>query len=108
MDVHLRGDAQARIRIIGVVDALVAASRVQFPGIHVQPPSAEGRIGDVEGREIYRVKFRLWPDRGSVIEDVVCPEVRARLAELDPAYGDEDWMVSSAFEIEAREPRRRR
>jgi len=106
VDVQLLGDAAERDALITAVDQVVAAVTEQFSGIHVQAPSAEGRFGDAQGREYYRIKFRLWPERGDVIEKYVREELLAQLGTMNPAYAA--WMVAAAFEIEAREPARRR
>ncbi|HSG89796.1 MAG TPA: mechanosensitive ion channel domain-containing protein [Pseudomonadales bacterium] len=101
LDVQLLGDEAQRLRVIEAVELVTAAVHRQFAGIFVWAPSAEGRFGNGEGREYYRMKFRLWPDRGDVIDRFVREELLTRLRRIDPDYAP--WMVFSAFEIEARE-----
>lgn len=100
VDVQLLGDAEQRARVVAEVDAVAAAVHGQFPGIHVLAPSAEGRFGDPDGREYYRMKFRLWPDRGDLITAYVREELLFRLKIIDPVYAQ--WMIAVAFEIEDR------
>gem|GEM_PF-2753100 len=64
------------------------------------PPSIEGRIRTAGGREYLRVKFRLWPGRGSPIEATLKPELVYALKRLDPDY--QDWMIAINYEIEHR------
>jgi len=70
----------------------------QFPGILMTEPSIEGRLRLTSGRELLRIKYRIWPNRGQPIETVYVQELLAQLQGLDPEY--KSWMISVTYEIE--------
>ena len=70
----------------------------QFPGINLTMPSSTGRIRLDAGKEILRVKFRIWPNRQQPIETTFLQELLAEITALDPAY--KPWMVSISYEVE--------
>jgi small conductance mechanosensitive channel len=72
----------------------------QFPGILMTTPSSEGRIKLEAGKEILRIKFRIWPNRGQPIETTYFQELIADLSVADPEY--KPWMVAISYEVEAR------
>jgi phosphate starvation-inducible membrane PsiE len=59
---------------------------------------SQGRVKTSSGKEFLRVKFRLWPGRGTPIETVFKQEVFYSLKALDPNY--QDWMVTVNYEVE--------
>ena len=52
-------------------------------GTFVYPPSIEGHITLSSGKEFLRLKFRLWPGRGTPIETVFKQEVLCALKALE-------------------------
>lgn len=48
-----------------------------------------------------RIKFRVWPGRGGVLETTLRQEIVASLKELDPNYSE--WMVAVNYEVEKKE-----
>ena len=72
----------------------------QFPGILLTPPSREGLKTNASGRSFLRVKFRIWPGRGTPIEQSFKQEVVQEMQVLDPSY--KDWMVAIYNEVEKR------
>ncbi|MFC1601538.1 hypothetical protein ACFL34_04240 [Candidatus Sumerlaeota bacterium] len=48
-----------------------------------------------------RIKFRIWPGRGTPIENVFRMEVLQAFKKIDPDYAD--WMVSINYEVEEKE-----
>lgn len=79
---------------------IVSAAGEQFSGILRTPPDYEGRMETASGRTFLRVKFRIWPGRGSPIETVFKQEIVQALKAIDPAYAD--WMVAINYEVEER------
>lgn len=79
---------------------IVAGVYEQFPGILRTEPDYEGRQTTSSGRHFLRVKFRIWPGRGAVIENDFRKELLDALKKIDPAYAD--WMVSVSYEVERR------
>ena len=45
-----------------------------------------------------RIKFRIWPGRGTALETTFKQEIVQSLKELDAAYLD--WMVTVNYEVE--------
>ena len=91
-DPHLARQAEEKVKTI------VQATFEQLSGTFVYPPSIEGRVKTSSGKEFLRVKFRLWPGRGTPIETVFKQEVFYSLKALDPNY--QDWMVTVNYEVE--------
>ncbi len=98
VDVILPNDKELTIKFEELIKDLCSALPDQFPGIMVYPPSIEGKIKTTEDKQILRVKFRIWPNRGSPIETSFKQELLIKLKELDKNY--QDWMVSVNYEIE--------
>ena len=97
-DITLPDDPQLAKQAEEKVKTIVQATFEQLPGTFVYPPSIEGRVKTSSGKEFLRVKFRLWPGRGSPIETVFKQEVNYALKALDLNY--QDWMVTVNYEVE--------
>jgi small conductance mechanosensitive channel len=97
-DITLSEDPQLAKQAEEKVKTIVRAIFEQLSGTFVYPPSIEGRIKTSSGKEFLRVKFRLWPGRGSPIETVFKQEVYYALKALDSNY--QDWMVTVNYEVE--------
>ena len=97
-DIRLPDDPQLAKQAKEKVKTIVQATFEQLPGTFVYPPSIEGRVKTTSGKEFLRVKFRLWPGRGTPIETVFKQEVFFSLKALDPNY--QDWMVTVNYEVE--------
>lgn len=104
VDVTLPGTDEQKAIATETATKLMAATREQFPGILITDPSVEGRIVLGSGKEILRIKFRIWPNRGQPIESVFVQEMTAELRRLDPGY--QTWMIPVTYEVERREVRR--
>jgi moderate conductance mechanosensitive channel len=96
-DVILPGDPEVAGQVEESVTAIVNSTAQQFSGILVSPPSIEGRIKTESGKEFLRVKFPLWPGRGSPIETVFKQELMSALKALDTSY--QEWMVTVNYEV---------
>ncbi len=83
------------------VKSLVTSAFEQFPGIFLSPPSMEARIKTSSGKELLRIKFRIWPGRGAPIETALKQEVVQSMKGIDPSYAD--WMVSINYEVEKKQ-----
>ena len=100
VDVTLRGDQPKRAAIETSALRLMGLVQQQFPGIFMTEPSSEGRIKFDGGKEILRIKFRIWPNRGQPIETTYFQELIAEIAQIDPDY--KPWMVAISYEVERR------
>lgn len=94
VDIRLTGDSELFDKKIA---SIVSATTEQFAGILLYPPSLEGRIRTESGTEFLRVKFRIWPGRGTPIETTLKQEIVQVLKGLDPSYAD--WMVTVNYEV---------
>ncbi len=100
VDVTLRGDAEQQAAAEEQALVLMRSAQEQFPGILMTEPSSEGRLTFSSGKEIVRIKFRIWPNRGQPIESSYVQEVVAEMKKLDPDY--QPWMVPVTYEVEKR------
>ncbi|MHA6288215.1 mechanosensitive ion channel family protein [Maricaulis sp. CAU 1757] len=100
VDVTLPGDAEQRDAGERTALRLMQGFHEQFPGIFLSRPSKEARITLSSGREILRMKFRIWPGRGDPIKDIYLNEVVAEFSADHPDY--KPWMVAISFESENR------
>lgn len=100
VDATLLGDAAAKRRMEDTAVRLMTAFHEQFPGILLTPPSIDGRRRLTSGKEILRLKFRIWPNRGGPIETIFVQELVASLKREDEEY--QPWMVAVTYEVEAR------
>lgn len=100
VDVTLRGSDENRDAIEVSALRLMELVQQQFPGILMTAPSREGRIVFDAGKEILRIKFRIWPNREKPIETFYLQELIAEITKLDPDY--KPWMVAISYEVEKR------
>lgn len=98
VDVTLRGDDREKQQEETEALNLMQATHEQFPGILMTTPSSEGRISFNSEKEVLRLKFRIWPNRGQPIETTFVQELTARLKAVDPDY--QAWMVAISYEVE--------
>jgi small-conductance mechanosensitive channel len=80
------------------IEETMSSFAKQFPGLLIKSPSIEGLMKTVIGKKFVRIKFRIWPGRGSAIETSYREELLLRLKTMDPAYSD--WMVTVYYEVE--------
>lgn len=104
VDVTLTGDALQKQRMEEIAGRLMRAFAEQFPAILRTDPSVEGRYRLASGKELCRLKFRIWPNRGGPIETVFVQELVATLKRENENY--QPWMVAVTYEVEARQPLR--
>jgi hypothetical protein len=100
VDITLRGDESIRSAIEAASLRLMTLFHQQFPGICITAPSSEGRIAFDAGKEILRIKFRIWPNREKPIETTFYQELIAELGQIDVDY--KPWMVAISYEVEKR------
>jgi small conductance mechanosensitive channel len=101
VDVTLRGDEGAKQAAEARALSLMQAAYQQFPGILMTEPSSEGRLALGSGKEVLRLKFRIWPNRGQPIETTYVQELTAELRREDPDY--QPWMIAVSYEVEKRQ-----
>jgi len=100
-DITLPSDAELAAQMEETaIRPIVSGVAEQFPGILRTPPDYEGHQTTSSGRRYLRVKFRIWPGRGALIENDFRKELLESLKKLDPSYAD--WMVAVNYEVEQR------
>jgi small conductance mechanosensitive channel len=52
---------------------------------------------DGDGWRFLRLRFRVWPGQGALVEDIFRQRVLAAMRELDPEYPE--WMVSVTYRV---------
>jgi small conductance mechanosensitive channel len=98
VDVTLSRKPKIADQMEALVQSIVADAVEQFSGLFITEPSSEGRIKTRSGKEFLRIKFRIWPGRGTALETTLKQEIVQSLKELDSAYAD--WMVTVNYEVE--------
>lgn len=99
-DITLSNDEELANAMELRVQQIVSGFGEQFPGILVTVPDYEGRHSTSASRCFLRVKFRIWPGRGSLIENEFRKEVFDNLKKLDEKYIE--WMIAVSYEVERR------
>jgi len=100
VDVNLPAEPELAQKVEARVSEVASGALEQYGRILLAAPSIEGRVRTSSGKEILRVKFRVWPGRGTAIETGLRSELLALIKRIVPEY--EDWMVTVNYEIEKR------
>jgi hypothetical protein len=83
------------------VIAVARATHQQFGAIMPLAPTVLEPRQTGDGYSFVRVKFRLWPGQGAILDSYVKPAVASVLRALDPEYAD--WMVVVHYRAEPSE-----
>ncbi len=97
-DVTLTGGPQQVKQMEQSVRQIVTGVYEQFPGILRTPPDYEGIQKTSSGRQYLRVKYRIWPGRGTPIEMMFKQEAIQAMKAIDVGYAD--WMIAINYEVE--------
>jgi moderate conductance mechanosensitive channel len=100
VDVTLLGDAAQKTRMHDAAVRAMEDFHQQYPALLVEPPAVDGRRRLASGKEILRLLFAIWPNRGTAIETMLQQELVATLKHEAADYAP--WMVAVSYEIEAR------
>lgn len=97
VDIRLPSDRSLHSDAIAELGRLSESVRSQFTGIILMPPVVS-RLSDPHcDRELVRIKFRIWPGQGAVIESTVRQRILGTMKRFDDAYSD--WMVSVHYRV---------
>lgn len=91
-------DEEARDQVIKVANGIADAAHEQYQGILLVAPTVERFREAGAGQGYVRIKFRVWPGQGQVIEGPIKDGLANALKELDPTYAP--WMVSVHYRAE--------
>jgi small conductance mechanosensitive channel len=102
VDARLPPDPDLGEEVVRRLTSVAQSAYDQYPGILLLPPSVEDQHETRGGYGYLRIRFRIWPGQGSVVENAVKPAVVQALKQLDPHYAD--WMVTVHYRAEPTAP----
>ena len=105
VDVVLPDETTNKAEAEDTARRMTDAAVEQFPGILRAPAEITGPHTNSAGNSYLRIKFRIWPGRGSPIEGAFRQGMIQAIRQIDPSYTD--WMVSVNYEVETYAPRAR-
>jgi moderate conductance mechanosensitive channel len=80
------------------VDQIARGMRAQFNAILVTEPEIFGvRVADPGGWHYLRIRFRVWPGQGGIIENTFHQRVILEMRNIDPNYMN--WMVNVVYRV---------
>jgi moderate conductance mechanosensitive channel len=80
------------------IEKIALGVRNQYSSIIMSDPKLlNGQAVEPGGWQFLRVRFRLWPGQGAVIENTFRHRVVIALKEIDPNYAD--WMVTVIYRM---------
>jgi moderate conductance mechanosensitive channel len=105
---HIRALVDVRIRegtmqaAEGLIRQIAQSAFHQFSGVILLPPVVvrRGEEGDepAENAALIRLKIRIWPGQGGVIEGAFRQRLIAAMRTIDPDF--QDWMVTVHYRVE--------
>ncbi len=98
VDLRFPENSEVRSAFDDLVNKSVKSVYEKYPNILTGGPLKEKVIKTSAGKEYKRIIFRIWPGRGTPIENTFRQELVHELKNIDPGYAD--WMVSVNYEIE--------
>jgi small-conductance mechanosensitive channel len=102
VDLVLPAEEEIATKIEAIATDLASAAREQFPGIHRAPSEITGPHKIKDGKTFLRIKFRIWPGRGALIEGYFKQDLLQEIRQIVPDYAD--WMVTVNYEVESYTP----
>ena len=98
VDIAVPDDKMQKQQVLAMLKDHTHSFVKQFPGIFMKEPDIMEVDKFSPGKEIVRIKFRLWPGRGAVVESAFRQEIVAELKKIYTEYGE--WMVTVSYEAE--------
>ncbi|MFT5699835.1 MAG: small-conductance mechanosensitive channel [Desulforhopalus sp.] len=89
-------DSKPHPELKTLLEASMSSFTERFPGLFIYPPSIEEDTGKSE--DLLRLKFRIWPGRGTPLETTFKSELLQRLRNAGLEYFD--WQISVHYEVE--------
>ncbi|MGB5546182.1 MAG: mechanosensitive ion channel domain-containing protein [Polyangiales bacterium] len=97
-------DEGARVQTTKLAESIAKSAYEQYRGILLLPPTIENIHDTGAGDGYVRIKFRVWPGQGQLIEGPIKEGLVSALKQLDPSYAS--WMVSVYYRAEPSESER--
>ncbi len=98
LDIILPADPGLKQKIIDKGRDMMKIVPKKYPNILTNKTPKSKTVKTIEGGEIYRLIFQVWPGRGTPIETTYKQELIQAIKLIDSAFVD--WMVSVNYEIE--------
>ena len=89
-------DSKPHPELRSLLEKSMSSFTERFPGLFIFPPSIEEDTGNSEN--LLRLKFRIWPGRGTPLETTFKSELLQRLRNAGLEYAD--WQISVHYEVE--------
>lgn len=99
VDVRLPADPALASQAEELIRRAVTGADRQFGALVLVPATVEDRQA-TDAYDFIRVKFRIWPGQGAILDTAVKPSLAQALRTLDPTYAD--WMVAVHYRAEPR------
>lgn len=80
------------------INGLLRSLKDQYPTAFRGPVSIYSDRKTSTGKKYSRIKLRIWPGRGNIIDTTLKQELLSLLKQADPDY--KDWMLSINYEVE--------
>jgi moderate conductance mechanosensitive channel len=97
IDVQLSGTAP-EADVVAAIERIARGVRAQQPAILLTDPEIMGPFDAGQGEwRFVRLKLRIWPGQGALIEGAFRQRLLATLRTLDPEYAD--WMVTISYRV---------
>lgn len=104
VDIELSDSETDNNKTRQVVEVVTQSVKEQFPSVFRAPIEIEGVRTTSSGKQFLRVKFRIWPGRGSIIETTFRQDLIAKhKSELPNAP---DLLVAINYEVDQTRPNR--
>lgn len=97
LDVRLPEDEDKSREAMQSIEAVMPAVYDQFTGLMLREYEVMGPKPIDGGKRYLRIKFRIWPGQGGLIDGVVKQAVLAEMKKLQPDYAD--WMVCVQYRV---------
>jgi moderate conductance mechanosensitive channel len=97
IDIQL-SDTAPEAEVVAAIERIARGVRAQQPAILLTDPEIMGPFDAGQGEwRFVRVKLRIWPGQGALIEGAFRQRLLATLRKLDPEYAD--WMVTISYRV---------
>ena len=91
-------EQSAQVQTTRLAESIASAAFEQYRGVLLVAPTVEGFRETEAGCGYVRIKFRVWPGQGQLIEGPIKEGLASALKQLDPSYAP--WMVSVYYRAE--------
>lgn len=98
LDIILPSDPELKNGIIDKATKMLKIVPEKYPNILISRKPTSKIIKSMEGNDVFRIIYKIWPGRGTPIETTYKQELIQAIKNINPAFAD--WMVSVNYEIE--------